>query len=208
MQKKFPPYDISPEDLWSKIIETPRPIMHINFPRLDQDSKPVDRLTLTILTKEDFHRAQLNVAYETNQLLKQYQLTNSTSDMVENLKITQYHHEILLKCCRKYNDINKSFFPSINEINELYPEEIEQLLISFFQFQNRFGPIGLDQIEQDEWIRILTIGGSASLRFYLMGSNENIKDAFDIATSLLTEGQILAWVAARKYYLDHSKYES
>jgi hypothetical protein len=206
---KYPPEDVSPEDLWSTIIQTPRPTKVIDFPRYDKDGNPQVQLKLHILIYEDINNAKKDVDKYVDEYLRKKGLIirkNETSSMRDAFAQNRYVNELLFRACRNVDDVSKPFFPSLDEIDSLiYPDESAYLVREFGKFQADFGPIGLTNDEMDMWIHKLIIGGSKSLRFFMMGSAENVKDVFNIPLSEITEGQILAWCAARKYYKEQSE---
>ncbi len=211
MKKNYPSKEISPEDLWSQIIQTPRPIKVIDFPRYNNEGEPETQFILTILTQEEFNNAQSSVEkYVTSKLNKKgLKLDKKDISIIKDtLFHSRYYAELLFRCCRNIDDVNKPFFPSLDAIDKLITEEESQyILTEFSNFQCLLNPIGLDSDEMDMWLERLTIGGKKSLRFFIIGAAENIKDVFDVPLSQITEGQILAWVAARKHYREENEGE-
>ena len=198
---KYPPKDISPQELWSKIIELPRPTKIINFPRKNENGEFDCQLKLMILTFEDFINSRLNIEKYISSKINELNIDSSELNTIKNtLNQSRYISEILFKTCRDIDDISKPFFPNLDLVDKLIsPEESIILFSEFAEFQSKFAPIGLNQDENVAWIDKLIIGGSYSMKFFIIGSCENIKDVYDVPLCQLTEGQILAWVAARKY---------
>lgn len=193
---KYPAKNISATELWSKIIEIPKPSKILQVP-----DYLGGKLALVILTGEEFHRAKLAVGTFAEDLAKKNGLLLSKEDpVIKKISEQRYYQELMFLCCRKYYDIRKPFFNSIDELNYLSELDFSYLINNFAEFQSSFAPLNLSEAEMDVWINKLIIGGSNFLRFFTIGACDNLKDVYQIPLSQLTEGHILAWTAARKYY--------
>lgn len=93
------------------------------------------------------------------------------------------------------------------------PKTIASLELSEFEALHKAVCDGLevcspwfDMIDQKEWIRVLKVGAEATpniLAAHLLGSCETAAQYF--GTMLVTDGQWLAWLAARELYLARQK---
>lgn len=190
---KHPPKDISPQELWSKMIELPRPTKVIDFPRKNENGEFFLKLKLKIMTLEDYSRINCNVKSKISNI------KNESKKIKNILEKLLYFNELLFECSMDCN--NNHFFPNADVIPKIITEE--EFCFIYFQFielQEKFNPIHLNQEQADIWSEKIIEGGKYSNKFYIIGSCENIKDVFGIPAVDLTEGQILVWAAARKFF--------
>lgn len=158
--------EISAKELWAQIMAMPRPHQIVPFPRKGEDGKPLGRIAMWVLTQEESGRAiaaaeawTRRVLKEDKQLPQAGEPRTGYEELLENRKAL----EILFRCCRNPDDLNKGFFPAVEIIGQkLTVDEVAILLLNYVRVKSELGPVESEMgpEERDAWIEKLAKGGS------------------------------------------------
>lgn len=163
----LPNKDITPKDLWNQVTKLPRAHRVVDFPRKDKDGNH-PKVAIWVLSQNEtiectaatenfvrkFYKDQCGV------LPNKDDMSGGYSTIFEN----RASMEILFMCCRDPQDLNKSFFQTVNAVGNFTNDEIAVLMQHYLIIKSQLGPIiaELSQVEMDAWISRLTIGGEAA----------------------------------------------
>lgn len=162
----MPPKDIEPAALWLKVIARPRPHELVDFPRLDENGKPLGQIAIRVLTQEE----QANAAAEALKTTRRKMGEDSTKpvpgedgDAFQNVYGNIAACEVLQRACRNPEDLERPFFPSSGEMRKhLSVDEIGVLMASYHEVQARLGPImaTMTDDEYKAWVETLAKGAA------------------------------------------------
>jgi hypothetical protein len=162
----MPPDDLSPQDLWAKIMEMPRPHEVIDFPRTDLvTGKPLGKVALWILTQEESMSCIRAAAAFVKDALKDAKPGDAGyADLYRN----QSTIEVLSRACRKADNLDHPLFPSPSLMRKkMTSDELGVLMFAYARVQSKLGPLvsELSVEELEAWTARLVTGGEASLSF-------------------------------------------
>lgn len=168
------PPNLSPAELWAEITRQPVPHREIDFPRRDDDGKPICKLTLVVLTPTE--QVQCAAAGERycKELLGVQKLEDrgiGYKDIYDSAAATEF----LFQSARYSPDINVKFFPSAQWIRDkLTADEVAVLVNAYEQLSAELGPIisSLSEVEMNAWLEKLALGAKITSPFYLLSSKE------------------------------------
>ncbi len=167
MAGQMPPSNIDPSDLWAQITAMPRAHKIVKSPLKLPDGSEAEMI-MQVLTQEEAQLCTIETERFTRKMLKDSNTAMPKSDEksegYNNLYETRCAAEILFKACRQIKDINKPFFPGVNELSKkLTTDQIGCLMNQYLIIQQELGPIvsEMEQYEFDAWIEKLATGGSA-----------------------------------------------
>lgn len=132
---------LSPSELWSKMIETPRPVKTVTFPRMIE-GESVD-VAIRVLTQDEQARLVLDAQTDTRRALEKKKLPfDLTDDGVRQLLEFNNTVELLFHVCRDPNDPTQSFFRSRDEIRKhLTSDECAILANEWMLFTSEVSPL-------------------------------------------------------------------
>ena len=158
-----PPKDIDPSDLWAQLATAPRPHEIVDYPRFREDGAPIGQVGIVVLTFEEQLACSRDAGKFTRSFLKEKDLAPEAPDYVEIYR-SQAALEVLIRCCRKPNNIDHRMFPSLEELRrKATGDEIDVLLRQYLQVKAKYGPI-ISQMEEDQvdvWVERLAKAGSS-----------------------------------------------
>ncbi len=158
--------DISARDLWAQIISMPRPHRLVPFPRKGEDGKPLGQIAMWPLSQDEQGQAIAAAEAFVRKVLKEEKQMPTAGeprmgyeDLIENRRSI----EILFRCCRNPNDLDRPFFPAKEQIGQkLTTDEIAVLVWNYLRVKAELGPIESEMgaEEREAWIEKLAKGGS------------------------------------------------
>jgi hypothetical protein len=157
-----PAKEIEPTQLWLKLSSTERPYKMVDFPRYDDEAKPLGQTAIRILTQEE--QMICNAAAEDfcRKHLKDAKREDLGYEMMFKDAVIV---EVLYRACRDADDPNgRSTFPSIKHLREtLTTDECSTLFTHYLTIQAELGPIAVSMSDEEleSWITRLAEGGSA-----------------------------------------------
>jgi hypothetical protein len=169
-----PPKDVTPEDLWRKLNETPAPSQVVDFPRYE-NGKSICRVRIMLLPQAQ-HDACREAAF--NRLTKQRKFK---PEDLANIALQEVYGdaiacELLARACVSENPIEGSeatgalryqrLFRDADMIREgLTSDEVLVLWTAYRSVQHKFGPYHdsvRTQAEVTEWIDRLALGAAGA----------------------------------------------
>lgn len=159
-----PPKDVSPSDLFAKLLERPRPHKVVDFPRWDDEGNPIAQVAIWVMTQEEQIACASAAEQRTREMLKRSggdipksdESRRGYDDVYSNLAA----NEILSRVCRDPNDLKKPFFPNAAAVMKLTADEVGVLMDEFNHVQATCGPI-ISYLTDDEfeaWVSVLAEG--------------------------------------------------
>lgn len=165
MTQLGPPKDISASDLFRKLLEAPRPSEVIDFPRKDDQGKPIDKIRIAVLTHEEHDKARESAFKHFRD--KSYSPEDMKNMSMREVLSDRIAKELLVLACftakeqlKGENDtpIYGKIFHSAEDIGQLRSQEVEVLFNAYMLVQDKFGPREHDT-DVDQWVARLTEGG-------------------------------------------------
>lgn len=176
-----PPAAISAPDLWTEIAASARAHRLVPFPRKRADGTPFGDIAMQVLTQEESKAVTTSTEAFVRKMLKSNEALAQNGEPsigYATLFENRASEEILFRAARRAGDVNRSFFPAIEEIGRrLTTDEIGVLMFEYRRVQTEIGPIvaRLSQEELDAWIERLATGGSAfPLDFLSLGAQSDL----------------------------------
>ncbi len=158
-----PPKDVSPSELWTALMATPRPWKVVDFPRVDPFTKePVGQLAIWVLTQEEQIAASAEADRVSKQLLKDPQREGDANIGYTNIYGNEATVQVLYRACRDAKDVTRPAFPSASVLRKhLSVDEISVLAVLYMQVQASLGPIVASMTADEEklWIGRLADAG-------------------------------------------------
>ena len=156
-----PTNTIEPSILWSVLSRAERPFRIVDFPREDEQGRPIGKLAIRVLTHEETTICQAAAEKFTREHLKDgkkdelgYEAVYSTASVIE----------VLFRACRDAEDIARPAFPSPKLLSQaLTGDEVSVLFQNYLATQLELGPIiaQMTEAEMEAWIVRIGDGGSS-----------------------------------------------
>ena len=190
---------MTPSELWTQIIAMPRPHRVVDFPRTNDDGKPVARVAIVVMTQEEQITAAVETERFTKRMIKDVPRADEAKRGYDDIYNNQASIEILHRVCKVDGDLTRSFFPSTEEMRKhLTPDEVGVLFRSYLLVQDEVGPIiaNLSPEEMEAWIKRLQDAGSKSpLAFLSSGALSDLvyslaSQRFASATPSISPGSL------------------
>lgn len=164
-----PPKDVSPSDLFLKLLE-PQPTEVVDFPRRGADGRAIAQIRIGVLTQEDHDIARIDAHRKLRaQALDKDDMAGQAIQEVLGDSVAR---ELLQKACLSVEGADfedgkppryAHVFRSPEELKKLRPDEIAVLFGEYMLVQEKFGPrdrfMGSDA-EVTKWIVTLQEGAS------------------------------------------------
>jgi hypothetical protein len=150
--------DISPSDLWSKIISGERPHIEYDFPREDADGNPIGQFWMIALSINEMVAATIEAEKAAKKLA-----TSKDDRTYEEIISWCKAIEILFRACRKQGDVSSPLFAVKQQIGKhLSADEIGILFHYYQKTAMAIGPIisHLTAEDAEDWIEKLASGAA------------------------------------------------
>lgn len=160
---------LSPADTWTQLTALPRPHRVVDFPRKGPDGATVGQIAIVTLTQGESMSATNSTERVVKKLMKEeggaVPGSNEKSEGYTTLFENRAAIEVLFRACKKPDDLDKPFFPTIEAIaKHLTVDEIGVLMNLYNIVREEIGPIvsRMSEEEMDAWIDRLVQGGRAA----------------------------------------------
>ncbi len=169
-----PDPEITPEELWRRLNESPRPSDLVNFPRNDGEGRPIARVRIQVLTLEQHDEARLR-ALEYFREKRRMTKEQMDGDAFDKLLGDATACELLALACVSVKPLKGTddgdgsprylrMFPDAQFVKtRLTADEVAALFANYLQVQRRFGPTekSMEKGDVDAWIERLERGANA-----------------------------------------------
>ncbi len=147
-------------------METPRPSEVIDFPRKDEEGKPLGRVRIMTLRMEDHDDAKQRAHAKLKK--KNFSNDDIASPAIAALYGDAIAKEVIALCCwseENYGDSENPTYARIfgdaNDVSKLSADEVLVLFSAFQLVQFKYGPLEkMDPEDVDSWVKRLVEGGS------------------------------------------------
>lgn len=163
----MPPKDVPASELFTKLLECPRPSEVFDFPRKDELGIPLGKIRMQVLTSPEHDRAR--EAAHAALKKKGYSIEELSAPTIKEVLGDAVAKEIIAMTSlteRNYGTEEKPsygrIFRTALDLDVLTSDEILVLWNSYQLVQYKYGPIerNLDQDDFNAWIRRLGEGGA------------------------------------------------
>lgn len=165
----MPPEDLSPEELWVKLQECPRPTEVVDFPRKDPATgRPLSRIRIQVLTVDEHTKARMEGR---RKVMEEHKVASSDLDDVVMREIVSdaCAKEALKLACLAVKPFDERasvkrypyMFATDERLSALTSDEVVTLFNAYTLVQQKYGPFSENITTDDEynaWIRVLTEG--------------------------------------------------
>jgi hypothetical protein len=165
-----PPKDVPASELFQKLLERPEPSVVVDFPRKNEDGKPVGQVRIRVLRMEEHDEARISAI---DALKKRGVMTSDVA--YESLLGDGAARELLARACltdkaatgtddSETGPLYGRIFRTAADVNKLTADEVSVLFGYYLQVQKRFGPYEAsfqDPQEVNAWVQRLVEGAAA-----------------------------------------------
>lgn len=166
-----PPEDVSAQDLWTKLQETPAPSEVVDFPRRDpRTGKFIGQVRIIVQDVDSHERCRVR-AMERLRKMPRVEKGDSETALGRELLGDMVARELLLDAIHRVDpidpDAEKLSYPKAfltnDQLGKLTADELTALFTAYLMVQEKYGPTdrNLTKEEVDAWILRLVEGGSA-----------------------------------------------
>jgi hypothetical protein len=110
-----PPKDVDPGDLFLQITAMPRPHHIVDYPKRGEDGSPIGKLAMVVLTNQETQAATAAAEKFTRKTLGDACAMPARGEPAEGYSTmfaNRANVEVLLRACRRVNNISIGFFPT------------------------------------------------------------------------------------------------
>lgn len=197
----MPPEDLSPDELWARMQEVPRPSEVVDFPRKDPATgRPLSKIRIQVLTETEHTRARIEGR---KRIMEKYGVqSNQLDDSVMREVVSDAcAREALKLACLSVKPISAPdaktpryayMFPNDERLDALTADELVALFNTYTLVQQRFGPFSQNLLSEEElnaWIRVLTEGARANFL-----AHKSLLQLAELATLLARRGYLLSLI--------------
>ena len=153
------------DDIWARILATPRPHMIVPFPRINPDNgQPVAEMAMVVLTSEESAIITADAEKKVRKILKDNIPGQGEARRgYEELFNTFVAEGLIYTTCRNKDNLKQNFFPRKEAILQvLNVDELAILLNHYYTVQLELGPV-ISSLTDDElniWERRLLEAGT------------------------------------------------
>jgi len=140
------------QDLWARILATPRPHLVVPFPRIDPETgEAVAKMAMVVLTSEESAIVTADAEKKVRRILKDNIPGQGEARRgYEELFNTFVAEGLIYAACRNTEDLSKKFFPKREAILQvLNVDELAILLNHYYTVQLELGPV-ISTLTDDE----------------------------------------------------------
>jgi hypothetical protein len=196
----MPPPDMSPDELWIKLQECPRPTEIVDFPRKDPTTgRPLAKIRIQVLTVEEHTKARLAGR---SRILQSHDVKSAELDdyVMREIISDACAKEALKLACVSVKPMNPDakvpryayMFPNDERLDALTADEVVTLFNAYTLVQNKYGPFSEDVVGDEEynaWIRVLTEGA----KHHFLARKNSLQLA-ELAIGLARRGYLLSLI--------------
>lgn len=196
----MPPEDLTPDQLWVKMQEIPRPTEVVDFPRKDPTTgRTLSRIRIQVLTVDEHTTARLEGR---RKVMEKYNVKSSELDdfVMQSVVSDVCAKEALKLACLGVNPFSEAdnikrypyMFPTDERINTLSADEIVTLFNTYTLVQAKYGPFSESVMSDEEynaWINVLTEG--AKVHFL---ARKNLPQLAELACGLASRAYLLSLI--------------
>lgn len=162
-----PPVDEAPSELFSKLMEMPRPSEVVDFPRLDANGEPLGRVRIQILTSAEHDKAR--ELAQSSMKARGISREDMTGPALKEVLGDAIAKELIAMACVTEKDFGGAgkvtygrIFRNATDVGALSADELLLLFNAYQLTQHKYGPFerNLEPGDIDAWIQRIGEGAA------------------------------------------------